>query len=672
MRMGSLEKELEEVGNRLLKEPPSSVDELLNLLDKVEHLLSLVQQKPSKSVEDSLAPMMKAIISNELLNHALVDVKVSDLSCVTEITRISAPECPYPDELMKEIFKLSVKAFDHLSEESGRCYKKATSILNIVAKVKSCLIMLDLECDDLIVEMFQLFFKIIRSNHPRTVVSDVEKIMTMVIEEREDISWQLLCSLLASVKKENESDFAMSWKLGEKVIKNCTAKLKPYLVEAVKSMGVSLDEYAPFVASICDGSFDTSNPVIDSSKHVVDDREPEKKDSSRLFKQTELDVPSQVVKQLEPGNSSKDNSKKLEHSKSTDGGTDASGSMQVVRIEKDCKTVEKKRRRNPKLLPSSNTISTDEGNRAKQGGLDHMTEVVEGSSSKKRERKSNTLVTAKSKRADAARNEPHISENVAEVTVETEAESISRKRERKPNSLVQPEEGYDSYWIFKQRKPQDDSVLKQPVKSVKEGLSVKETAGEEKRVMEKNDSRKAKHIIKESGNEKLVIKFHVKSSNNDKAPLDESSKANWKSKRTPTKEVASGKELHINEELDEGLVNGKIKVWWPRDKTFYEGVVSSFDPIKKKHKILYDDGDQEVLDLKNETWEMLGVSVSPDGGQGTDFPSTAALPDSQPEMQGKAVWDSTRKCEAGSSSRRCSRTMVYKQRVKGKKSWIHP
>lgn len=67
----------------------------------MEHFLSLVQQKPPKSVEDSLAPTVKAIISNELLNHALVDVKVSDLSCVTEITRISAPEYPCPDELMK-------------------------------------------------------------------------------------------------------------------------------------------------------------------------------------------------------------------------------------------------------------------------------------------------------------------------------------------------------------------------------------------------------------------------------------------------------------------------------------------------------------------------------------------------------------------------------------------
>lgn len=43
----------------------------------------------------------------------------------------------------------------------------------------------------------------------------------------------------------------MAWKLGEKVMTNCAAKLKPYLREAVQSVGIALDEYAPIVASIC-------------------------------------------------------------------------------------------------------------------------------------------------------------------------------------------------------------------------------------------------------------------------------------------------------------------------------------------------------------------------------------------------------------------------------------
>ena len=52
-------------------------------------------------MQDALLPSLKALISNELLRHAEMDVKVSVASCITEITRITAPDAPYDDEQMK-------------------------------------------------------------------------------------------------------------------------------------------------------------------------------------------------------------------------------------------------------------------------------------------------------------------------------------------------------------------------------------------------------------------------------------------------------------------------------------------------------------------------------------------------------------------------------------------
>ena len=55
-------------------------------------------------MQDALLPSMKALVTNELLRHAEMDVKVSVASCIIEITRIIAPDTPYDDEQMKEIF----------------------------------------------------------------------------------------------------------------------------------------------------------------------------------------------------------------------------------------------------------------------------------------------------------------------------------------------------------------------------------------------------------------------------------------------------------------------------------------------------------------------------------------------------------------------------------------
>ncbi|KAJ6866015.1 hypothetical protein NC652_037517 [Populus alba x Populus x berolinensis] len=69
--------------------------------------------------------------------------------------------------------------------------------------------------------------------------------------ESEDISVELLSPLLASVKKGDEEALPVAQKLGEKVLETCATKVKPYLIQAVKSLDVSLDDYSDIVGSMC-------------------------------------------------------------------------------------------------------------------------------------------------------------------------------------------------------------------------------------------------------------------------------------------------------------------------------------------------------------------------------------------------------------------------------------
>ena len=94
--------------------------------------------------------------------------------------------------------------------------------------------MLDLECDALIVEMFQSFLKIIRSNHPPAILSAIETIMNLVIDESEDIFLYLFRSLFASVRKENQNVSPILWKLGEQIITRINAQLEKIMAPTQK------------------------------------------------------------------------------------------------------------------------------------------------------------------------------------------------------------------------------------------------------------------------------------------------------------------------------------------------------------------------------------------------------------------------------------------------------
>lgn len=63
--------------------------------------LSELEQSPPAAVLKSIQPFLDAVIKPEILKHQDKDVKLLVASCVSEITRITAPEAPYTDDIMK-------------------------------------------------------------------------------------------------------------------------------------------------------------------------------------------------------------------------------------------------------------------------------------------------------------------------------------------------------------------------------------------------------------------------------------------------------------------------------------------------------------------------------------------------------------------------------------------
>ena len=52
-------------------------------------------------MQSALSPSLKALVADKLFRHSDVDVKVAVASCISEITRITAPDAPYDDDQMK-------------------------------------------------------------------------------------------------------------------------------------------------------------------------------------------------------------------------------------------------------------------------------------------------------------------------------------------------------------------------------------------------------------------------------------------------------------------------------------------------------------------------------------------------------------------------------------------
>lgn len=61
--------------------------------------------------------------------------------------------------------------------------------------------------------------------------------------------------------------------------------------------------------------------------------------------------------------------------------------------------------------------------------------------------------------------------------------------------------------------------------------------------------------------------------------------------------------------LGEDVAGRRVMVYWPLDKSWYEGCVKSFDRVSGKHLVQYDDAEEELLDLSKEKVEWIEGSV---------------------------------------------------------------
>ncbi|KAF8414273.1 hypothetical protein HHK36_002274 [Tetracentron sinense] len=78
-------------------------------------------------------------------------------------------------KLLKDIFRLIIGTFTGLGDISGPSFGRRVVILETLARYRSCVVMLDLDCDDLVDEMFNTFFAVASLRHKRSPKNSMEQ-----------------------------------------------------------------------------------------------------------------------------------------------------------------------------------------------------------------------------------------------------------------------------------------------------------------------------------------------------------------------------------------------------------------------------------------------------------------------------------------------------------------
>uniref|UniRef100_A0A0E0CAV1 Sister chromatid cohesion protein PDS5 homolog A n=1 Tax=Oryza meridionalis TaxID=40149 RepID=A0A0E0CAV1_9ORYZ len=217
----SPEQVVREVGKRLAQ-PRLGKDALVKLLKQAESALSELSQ--SSSLQEALHPLSKSLVQTTLLTHRDKDVKLLVAVCFIEVMRVLAPDPPFSDEIFKEIFRLFISVFADLAETSSPYLPRRILILENVAALRCSVIMLDVGCQDLVLDMVRIFFSAVKQGLQQSVCQAMLSIMTQILNEK--VTQPLLDVILRNLVKE---DKGASHKLAVDIIQNCAEKLEPVL-----------------------------------------------------------------------------------------------------------------------------------------------------------------------------------------------------------------------------------------------------------------------------------------------------------------------------------------------------------------------------------------------------------------------------------------------------------
>ncbi|XP_058091316.1 sister chromatid cohesion protein PDS5 homolog B [Magnolia sinica] len=219
----SAQKSLVDIGKRL-SQSRLNKDSLVKLLRQAAGALSELSQ--SRSLQRAIEPLNESLFRHKLLQHKDKDVRLLVAVCFSEIIRVLAPDPPYDDETLKDIFKLIISMFAELSDTTSPYFTRRVKMLETAAALKWCLPMLDI-CEDLVLEMFNVFFSCVREDHPQSLIQAMLSIMTQVLEEK--VSHPVLDVILRNLLKEEKGVPPASFRLAVSVIQNCTEKIEPFV-----------------------------------------------------------------------------------------------------------------------------------------------------------------------------------------------------------------------------------------------------------------------------------------------------------------------------------------------------------------------------------------------------------------------------------------------------------
>ena len=180
-----------------------STDILLKKLKALHTELADVEQGAIDT--KPLTPICKELISHSILLHKDKGVKAYAACCLSDMLRLFAPDAPYTDQELQDIFQFLFRQLSvGLKGSAESYYDQYFYLLESLATIKSIVLICDLpHGEDLMVTLFRDFFGLVRNQLAKNIEMFMAECMVAVIDEAVSLPQEVLETIMAQFMDKN-------------------------------------------------------------------------------------------------------------------------------------------------------------------------------------------------------------------------------------------------------------------------------------------------------------------------------------------------------------------------------------------------------------------------------------------------------------------------------------
>ncbi|KAJ4468818.1 armadillo-type protein [Lentinula aciculospora] len=200
-----------------------------NLLKKLKTLHSELADMDQELVDvNSLSTVRKELVSSSVLLHKDRGVKAYAACCMADILRLYAPDAPYTQAELRDIFQFFFKQLsNNLKGSDVTYYNQYFHLLESLSTVKSVVLVCDLpNADELILGIFRDLFALVRRDLPMKIETFMAEILVAIVDESSSLSGDVLEMIMAQFMDKSARVEQPAYRLAVNVCNQTADKLQ--------------------------------------------------------------------------------------------------------------------------------------------------------------------------------------------------------------------------------------------------------------------------------------------------------------------------------------------------------------------------------------------------------------------------------------------------------------